>query len=227
MTEADKENETNKKDEYVEAKGEEALASHSADEEEQSEASSEKGLGEHAKPTMPDLEGLLDGSSEIVDELKEQFEELTREEELEAEVDDLKEKLIRSLAECENIRKRSERDRRDAEKYGGQKLARDLLPIYDNMERALGAIDDDLREKAAAVVEGIELTRNELLSSFAKHKIVVIQPKEGDKFDPQIHQAMFEAPVPNVEPGCIIQVMTVGFKISERLLRPADVGVSS
>ena len=143
------------------------------------------------------------------------------------ERDQLKERLMRALADAENTRKRGERDRRDAELYGGTRLARDLLSVYDNMNRALEAIDDDLREKAKALIEGIELTRKELLNTFEKHQIKRVEPEFGEKFDPQLHQAMFEAPVPNAPAGTVIQVMNAGFTIGERLLRPAQVGVSS
>jgi molecular chaperone GrpE len=148
-------------------------------------------------------------------------------EELIEERDTLKDRLIRSLADLENLRKRSERDRRDAELYGGTKLARDLLSVFDNMSRALDNIDNDLREKASALVEGLELTQRELLSVFLRHKIDQIEPKEGEKFDPKYHQAMFEAPISGTEKGTIIQVMTKGFKIGDRLLRASQVGVSS
>ena len=134
---------------------------------------------------------------------------------------------MRALADAENTRKRGERDRRDAELYGGTKLARDLLSVYDNMKRALETVDDAQRESSKALIEGIELTSRELLSAFAKHKIERIAPEVGEKFDPQIHQALFEAPVPTVEGGKIIQLMAEGFILGERLLRPAQVGVSS
>jgi molecular chaperone GrpE len=147
--------------------------------------------------------------------------------ELVEERDTLKDRLMRSLADLENLRKRSDRDRKDAELYGGTKLARDLLSVFDNMSRALDNIDDDLREKASALVEGLELTQRELLSIFLRHKIDQIEPKEGEKFDPKYHQAMFEAPIVGTEKGSIIQVMTKGFKIGDRLLRASQVGVSS
>jgi len=144
-----------------------------------------------------------------------------------AERDELKDRLMRALAEAENIRKRGERDRREAEQYGGSKLARDLLPVYDNLRRGLDAADDQSREVASGVIEGIELTLRELLNVFGKHGIRPIAPEVGDPFDPQLHQAMFEAPVPNVPKGHIVQVMVEGFELHDRLLRPAQVGVSS
>ena len=141
--------------------------------------------------------------------------------------DNLKDRLMRSMADLENFRKRADRDRKDAELYGGTKLARDLLSVFDNMSRALDNIDDELRQKATALIEGLELTQRELLSVFSKHKIDQIEPVEGEKFDPKYHQAMFEAPIPGTEKGNIIQVMTKGFKIGDRLLRASQVGVSS
>ena len=134
---------------------------------------------------------------------------------------------MRALAEAENIRKRAERDRKDAETYGGTRLARDIVEVCDNLDRALGAADDAAREGAAALIEGVELTRRELLQAFAKHKIEPIAPEVGEKFDPKLHQAMFEAPVANAPAGSIIQVMQQGFTIAGRLLRPAMVGVAS
>ena len=143
------------------------------------------------------------------------------------ERDSLKDKLMRSLADSENLRKRSIRDRSDAEVYGGTKLARDLLSVYDNITRALDAVSDEQRKANKALIEGIELTRKELINGFEKHKIFRIDPEIGDVFDPLIHQAMFEAPIPETNAGEIIQIMAVGFKIGDRLLRPAQVGVSS
>jgi len=95
------------------------------------------------------------------------------------------------------------------------------------MKRAIEAADDETREKSKALIEGIELTQRELISVFGKHQIVPIAPEYGEKFDPQQHQAMFEAPVPNAPAGTIIQVMNEGFLIADRLIRPAQVGVSS
>lgn len=144
-----------------------------------------------------------------------------------AERDELRDRLMRALAETENVRKRAERDVKDAQAYGGTKLARDVLDVYDNLGRALEAADDGAREAAGPVMEGIDLTRRALLAAFEKHKIEAVAPEVGDKFDPKVHQAMFEAPVPNAEPGTVIQVMQTGFTIAGRLLRPAMVGVAA
>ncbi|WP_394179074.1 nucleotide exchange factor GrpE [Yoonia maritima] len=152
------------------------------------------------------------------------FEEI---EALRAERDELKDKFMRALADAENMRKRSDRDRREAENYGGSKLARDMLPVYDNMRRALQSVEDSDKEANAALLEGVELTMRELISVFKKHGIDPIVPEVGDKFDPKLHQAMFEAPVPGTKAGEIIQVAAEGFMLHDRLLRAAQVGVSS
>jgi molecular chaperone GrpE len=146
---------------------------------------------------------------------------------LEAERDENRDRMLRALADAENMRKRADRDRREAEQYGGSKLARDLLPVYDNLQRALEASDDTSKEMAGPLIEGVELTLKELLNVFGKHGITPIRPEVGDAFDPQLHQAMFEAPVPNTKAGDIIQVAATGFMLYDRLLRPAQVGVSS
>lgn len=146
---------------------------------------------------------------------------------LKAERDELKDRFIRALAEAENARKRSERDRKEAQQYGGSKLARDLLPVYDALHRALGVVTDEMRGESGPLIEGVELTLRELKNVFAKHGVVTIEPEPGTKFDPQIHEAMFEAAVPGTRAGEIIQVMGVGFTLHDRLLRPAQVGVSS
>tara|TARA_B100000767_G_scaffold4843_1_gene4573 strand:+ start:304 stop:858 length:555 start_codon:yes stop_codon:yes gene_type:complete len=147
--------------------------------------------------------------------------------ELRAERDDLKDKWMRALADAENSRKRSERDRREAENYGGSKLARDLLPIYDNLKRGLESATDEQRAVASALIEGVELTMRELISVFKKHGIEPIVPEVGDKFNPQDHESMFEAPLSGTKSGEIIQVLSEGFMLHDRLLRPAQVGVSS
>lgn len=155
------------------------------------------------------------------------FAEVDELETLRAERDDMRNRFMRALADAENSRKRGERDRREAEQYGGSKLARDMLPVYDNLRRALDAATDEHREQAKALIEGVELTLRELLNVLTKHGVTPIVPENGDQFDPQLHQAMFEAPVQGTKAGQIIQVMTEGFLLHDRLLRPAQVGVSS
>ena len=144
-----------------------------------------------------------------------------------AERDEYRDRFMRALADAENARKRADKDRRDAEQYGGSRLARDLLPVYDALSRALDSAGDDQRAAASALIEGVELTLRELKNVFTKHGITVITPELGEKFDPQRHEALFEAPVPGTVAGNIIQVMDNGFMLHDRLLRPAKVGVSS
>ena len=160
------------------------------------------------------------------DDMEEFSDEALELDSLKAERDSLKDKWMRALADAENSRKRADKQRREAEMYGGSKLARDLLPIYDNLKRALEAAGEK-SEDSAALGEGVELTMRELVNTFRKHGIEPIVPEVGDKFDPNIHEAMFEAPVPGTKAGEIIQVSAEGFWLSDRLLRPAQVGVSS
>lgn len=160
-----------------------------------------------------DLDAMPDADSEI---------DLLR-----AERDELQDRFMRALADAENSRKRSERDRREAEQYGGSKLARDLLPVYDNLKRALATAAESPATETVALIEGVELTLRELTNVMTKHGVSPISPAVGDTFDPQQHQAMFEAPLPNTKAGQIIQVLQEGFMLHDRLLRPAQVGVSS
>lgn len=146
---------------------------------------------------------------------------------LAAERDEFRDKWMRALADAENARKRAEKERRDAEQYGGSRLARDLLPVHDALSRALDAAGEEQRAAAAALIEGVELTLRELSNVFGKHGITVIRPEAGDRFDPTYHEAMFEAALPGTRAGDIIQVMDNGFRLHDRLLRPAKVGVSS
>lgn len=191
---------------------------------------------EQKKPTMPeiDMATLEDAGIEIevtADVETEDFPEIAAlhadMDALRAERDEFRDRFMRALADAENSRKRGERDRREAEQYGGSKLARDMLPVHDNLARAVDAATDEQREAMGALLEGVELTMRELLNVFKKHGIEPIAPEIGDKFDPQQHQAMFEAPLPDTKAGDIIQVSQVGFMLHDRLLRPAQVGVSS
>lgn len=148
-------------------------------------------------------------------------------EDLKAERDAFQDKFMRALADAENARKRAQKDRMEAENYGGSKLSRDMLPVFDNLKRAVESVTDEQRDVAAPLIEGIELTMRELLNVFGKHGIAVIDPQVGDRFDPKIHEAMFEAPLQGTKAGDIIQVSAQGFMLHDRILRPAQVGVSS
>lgn len=178
-----------------------------------------------------DEEFLDDIEAAELEELAEAADEISDEEleidALRAERDEFKDRFMRALADAENSRKRADRERREAEQYGGSKLARDMLSVYDNMKRAVEAATAEEETVSSALIEGLELTMRELLNVFGKHGIQVITPEVGDRFDPQEHQAMFEAPVPGTKAGDIIQVSAEGFMLHDRLLRPAQVGVSS
>lgn len=182
-----------------------------------------------AEPKNDDfLDDIADAEAEeLAEEMAEIDTEAAEIDALRAERDELKDRFMRALADAENARKRGEKARREAEQYGGSRLARDMLPVYDNLKRALESATDEQREVSAALIEGVELTQRVLLDVFAKHGITLVSPQVGDKFDPQIHEAMFEAPVPGTKAGEIIQVSAEGFMLHDRLLRPAQVGVSS
>src|SRR5256885_8728420 len=145
------------------------------------------------------------------------------------EAADLKDRLLRTLAEMENLRRRTEREVADARSYGVTNFARDILAVADNMERALKALDDELRDKAEAgvkaLLDGVELTERELIKVMEKHGVRKIEP-QGQKFDPNLHQAMFEIPDASVPAGTVVQIMQPGYTIGERVLRPALVAVS-
>ncbi|MEM6636860.1 MAG: nucleotide exchange factor GrpE [Pseudomonadota bacterium] len=189
------------------------------------------------EPFLDDIELAAEEESEAPDApsgLAEEAAEYSTEDEIQtvidklvSERDDMRDRWMRAMAEAENARKRADRDRREAEQYGGSKISRDMLPVFDNLQRALEAATDEQREANKALFEGVELTLRELLNVFGKHGIEKIEPQVGDRFDPQMHQAMFEAPVPGTRAGDIIQVAAYGFRLHERLLRPAQVGVSS
>lgn len=148
---------------------------------------------------------------------------------LETQVAELKDQLLRTLAEMENLRRRTEREVADTRSYAIAGFARDVLSVGDNLARALSALPAEAREGASpgilALVEGVELTERELLKAMEKHGVRKIDPA-GEKFDPNFHQAMFEVPNTEVPNGTVVQVMQSGFVIGERVLRPALVGVA-
>jgi molecular chaperone GrpE len=145
------------------------------------------------------------------------------------EAAEMKGKLLRALADMENLRKRTEREVADARQYGIASFARDVLGVADNFRRALDAIGPEVRAGAdaavASFIEGVELTDKELLKALEKNGIRKIEPL-GEKFDPNLHQAMYEVPDPSVPSGSVVQVIQPGFVIGERILRPAMVAVA-
>jgi molecular chaperone GrpE len=141
---------------------------------------------------------------------------------------DFKDRLLRTLAEMENLRKRTEREVADARVYGVAGFARDVLAVADNMHRALGTIEAELREhadgKMTALIEGVELTERELMKVLEKHGVKKFSP-EGEKFDPNVHQAMYEVETTDLPPGHVAQVIQAGYMLGDRVLRPALVAV--
>lgn len=146
-----------------------------------------------------------------------------------AEARDMKDRMLRTLAEMENLRKRTEREVADARTYGATAFARDMLNVADNMRRAFETLPGETRPADGplkAFVEGIDLTERELLKTLEKHGVKKIEP-DGQKFDPNLHQAMFEVPNAELPKGTVVQTVQAGFVIGERVLRPALVGVST
>lgn len=142
---------------------------------------------------------------------------------------DLKDKLLRTLAEMENLRRRTAREVADAELRGITAFARDMIGVADNMRRALDTVTPEVRNTAEAalkaLIEGVELTERELLKALEKNKVRQFSPQR-EKFDPNLHQAIFEVPDASVPAGSVVQVVQPGYMLGERVLRPAMVGVS-
>jgi molecular chaperone GrpE len=142
---------------------------------------------------------------------------------------ELRDRLLRTLAEMENLRKRTEREVTDARLFGNASFARDILGVADNMRRALDAVSPELRASAEpgvkALIDGVELTERELIKVLEKNGVRQFSPR-GEKFDPNVHQAMFEVPNASVPAGSVVEVVQPGYMIGERVLRPALVGVS-
>ena len=141
---------------------------------------------------------------------------------------DLKDQLLRTLAETENVRRRARKDIADAGRYGIADFARDMLSVSDNMARALDSIPSEARTESdivKALVEGVEMTAREMAGALERHGIKQVNPL-GEKFDYNLHQAMFEAPATGQPDGTIIEVVQAGYVIGDRLLRPAMVGVA-
>lgn len=148
---------------------------------------------------------------------------------LSAENAELKDRALRVMAEMENLRRRTEKELKDARQYAVSSFARDMLTVSDNLRRALEALPEDDRRNAgaaiSALIEGVEMTERDLLNQLDKNGVRKLDP-EGQKFDPNFHQAMFEVPNTDVPNNTVVQVVQSGYVIGERVLRPAMVGVS-
>ncbi|MGH7033209.1 MAG: nucleotide exchange factor GrpE [Stellaceae bacterium] len=145
----------------------------------------------------------------------------------EAEAADLKDRLLRALAETENVRRRAERDRSDAAKYGVTQFARDLLDVADNLRRAIDSLPEaQVRDDATRnLLAGVAATERALLTAFERHGIKRVDPK-GERFDHNFHQAIFEAENTGKPAGTVVEVLQAGYVLHDRLLRPAMVGVA-
>jgi len=148
---------------------------------------------------------------------------------LESEIGALKDRLLRAVAETENVRRRAERERSEALQYAAARFAKDILSVGDNLRRALTALEGvdkaTLPDGIQNLLTGVELTERELLSTFARHGIKPFDPT-GQKFDPHQHEVMFEIPGTDQPNGTILQVIETGYMIGDRLLRPARVGIA-
>lgn len=145
-----------------------------------------------------------------------------------AERDALKDQNLRALADVENMRRRTERELQNARKYGHLSFARDLLTSIDNLSQAVALAPenrDDLDDGLKNLLIGVEMIHSEIRSTLERHNITQINPA-GEKFDYNLHQAMYEVPTDEVEPGQVVQVAQPGYQLHDRLLRPAMVGVS-
>jgi len=148
---------------------------------------------------------------------------------LKKEHDDLKDKYIRLAAEMENLRRRTARDVKDARAYAIANFARDMLAVSDNLQRAQEAIPEEAKRSEdagyKALIDGVELTERDMLSALERHGVKKLEP-QGEKFDPNFHQAMFEVPNADVPHNSVFQVVQAGYVIGDRVLRPAMVGVA-
>lgn len=148
---------------------------------------------------------------------------------LNAENAELKDARLRTLAEMENLRRRTDREVAEAKLYGVTNFARDMLTFADNLRRAVASVPPEALASAdpalKSFVEGIDLTERDFLSRLARHGVKKLEP-QGQKFDPNMHEALFEVPDPNVATGTVAQVVEDGYSIGERCLRPAKVGVA-
>lgn len=174
-------------------------------------------------PDIPSFENIDSDHGDNNDNKEAQIEYQLRE-----ELAQMKDQALRALAEAENVRKRAVKEREDARKFAISAFAKDLLDFADNFGRALQAIPSELAEtdeRVKGVIEGISAMDKDLLSTLGKHGITRIEPLD-EMFDPNLHEVMFEAPMPDKQPGTIIQLIEPGYLLNDRLLRPARVGVA-
>ena len=151
---------------------------------------------------------------------------------LQEKIELVKDEKLRALAELENNRRRMQKEREENAKYGAAHIAKDFFSVLDNFDRAIISSpkkllkQDEIEKKYISLHEGVEIIQKDILSIFKRHGIELISPSKGEKFDPNIHQAMLEIPTDEFEPGFVCEILQSGYSIYERLLRPAMVGVS-
>lgn len=170
----------------------------------------------------------IDDDPPIISKDTEPTEDQVRIQLLEDQHERMKDQMVRALAEAENTRKRAQKEREDASKFAVSSFARDLLSVADNLRRALDAVTDEMLGESPNMknlMDGVSATEREMLSCFERNGIVKIEPLD-EKFDPNFHEVMFEAPMPDKESGIIIQILEPGYMINDRILRPARVGIS-
>ena len=179
--------------------------------------------------TAPEAEDVAHDESSAAEAAAPRMESNAAIEALQAEVASMKDRMLRTMAEMENLRRRTEREVADAKSYGVTSFAREMVSAVDNLQRAVASVPADARTEASAAlqsfIQGIELTERDLLSRMARFKV---QPIEtiGSRFDPNRHEALFEMPDESVPSGTVVQQVETGYVIGERVLRPAKVGVS-
>lgn len=170
-----------------------------------------------------------DAMSEAAEDEEQDENVINRQAELQIENNALKDQMLRLAADMENLRKRTAREMQDAKTYATTNFARDMLSVSDNLRRALEAIPAEALEAndtgLKALAEGVEITERAMLNALERHGVTQLSP-EGQKFDPNFHQAIFEVPNPDVPNNTVVQVMQTGYAIGDRVLRPAMVGVS-
>lgn len=181
------------------------------------------------KQTHEEAEGFTEEELEAAEQVVEENEEQAEADvvaELQSEVAVLKDRLLRAVAETENVRRRADKDKADASSYAVTGFARDMLNVSDNLRRALDSQPEDVSDDFKGFVEGVEMTERELLNTMERYGIKKVEPEVGEKFDHKFHQAMFEVPTEEHAPGHVMQVVAPGYVIKDRLLRPAMVGVA-
>lgn len=172
---------------------------------------------------------IIDESNMSADYNSESIETDTKYDDYVAENAALKDKILRMMAEMENLRRRTEKEIKDTAKYSVASFARDMLTVIDNLERALDTVPEEHRvnadETLKALLDGVDMTSRDMSNQLTKHGVEKIEP-EGEKFNPNFHQAMFEIPDPSIANNTVVQVVQAGYMIADRVLRPAMVGVA-